>query len=1818
MGEKVALTKEQRRKLLLMGRNKQPETVIEALPRQAGDQVYPVSSSQRRVWFLYQMKHESIEYNVPVAFYLYQKMDLEACQKALDAIVARHEVLRTTFCEQDGEPAALVHASTKAWLEYEDYRNMPDTSAKDQAVDERIKQVTNGYFDLEKGPLFKTILVQKEEEIYILAMVAHHSVIDSWSLDLLKKEFEQLYLHETQGTELNLPELPIQYVDYAAWQQKQLDGENGSRKLQYWVKKLKDSIPVLNLPTDYERPPVRSAEGRNYFFRLDEVRTKQLKEATVRNGCTSFMYLMAVFQILLFHYTQERRITVGTTISDRPTKETEHLLGFFINNITYNTEVIDGICFTDYLAQVKKETLEMYQNQAVPFERVVEQLHVQRDLSRTAVFQVMFNYLSAAGNVDQIEGLKSDYYSLGGSKASTDLNLFSWEEEKTIAFNMEYAKDLFCEDSIVRFSQHYLNLIDTFLKKPEQPIEQAEFLSEEEKKKLLDEEIQTIPKVNLDYMAYKRFERQVELTPHNRAMYFEGKEMDYEMLNKKANQIAHYLMEQGAVIGERIGLYMDRSMEMIIGMLAVQKAGGVYVPLDPTYPSERIEKIMRQAETKKVLTQRYLLANVPLCEDTELICMDQLLQEEKPEWESNPNLSISGQDLMYILFTSGSTGEPKGVMIQHQNYASYFESVMERVGITEPLQYIVVTTFAADLGSFCIYAPLLTGGCVHIVAYERATDAQWLSEYFQNHAIDVMKMVPSHFEALQSVDNARFIIPRKMIIFAGEAVMKETIEKVWSYNPECKVWNKYGPSETTVTATAYEIKREEIDKLSEIPLGKPLVNTYGYVLNPWMKPVPYGVIGELYLGGEGVSAGYLGREDLTRERYLPDPFHPDCGYRIYKTGDLVRRKADGNLMFVGRADRQVKIRGYRIELGAIEKVLREVYEVEEAVVDVRKEGDHAFLCAYVTLNTEDETVNATYLRKTIKSKIPDYWMPSFFLILKELPLNANGKIDYKALPMPSLSGQLEESYVAPRNETEQQLAQIWSETLGIEKIGIDDNFFDLGGESFKAVKMIRKIGQGISVIDLFKFPTIRELYQRISGQVATEEGRLVRLTPKPTGKVRMNYICFPFAGGSAVAFQPLANELPDQCQLFGVRLPGHDFSTPDDVGGTMDSLITECVAEIKEKVEGPISIYAQCVAGAVGIALAYALEAEGILVHTVFEAANFPSPRLPGRLAEWWSKIFPSDRWMSNRVYRETLKSLGNSDETNNAEEEDFMIAGIRHDARMAEDYFSSNYYKKDLVKLKAPICCIFGDRDRTTEFYEERYHEWERYSDNVSYEVIPDAGHFFHKHQPKEVWGILAQQLVSRKAPQEKVVAAQVAATTEASNFKKNMSMKLFFFIIFGQIVSILGSNISGFAVGIWLYGDTGSIGNFSLVSVATLVPSILLAPIAGMVADRYDKRKIMILGDLFAIIGTFMMFVLYSTGQLQVWHVCIAVVISAIGGAFQRPAFLSAIPVLVPKCYLGQANGILQFITSGGQMLGPILGASALYAFGMKGVLLLDFITCFVSVGTLSVVRFPERVFKRREEPFKKELIGGWNYIIKRHSMVVMVAYFVVANFLMSLVTVIFTPLAIGVAPESQRGLVLSMNAAGVVVGSIIMSLWGGTKRRATGMVGFLLLTSTSMIVMGARPSAFLVGLGLFFFGMSIAFVDTHWQIMIQSKVGLELQGRVFSINEMVVSIFRPFAYLLAPVFCDKLFTPFMEGSSGLRDVAAQVIGSDHTRGIGLFLIVVGVILLLWGIFGMNYRPLRYMEDYLPDAIPGAVIYKDKDKIQEAMDLAMKGGAQ
>ena len=792
----------------------------------------------------------------------------------------------------------------------------------------------------------------------------------------------------------------------------------------------------------------------------------------------------------------------------------------------------------------------MYKNQTVPFEYVVEKLHIQRDLSKPAVYQVMFNFINSIGENNSLYGIDSKEIELGGSKATTDINLFAWENNGCLFFNFEYCADLFKQSTIERMGKHFQNLLNFVMEEPSCEVGKISILTTEEKEDLLETEYANVKAVDEQYTAYNLFENQVKITPDNIALKFENKSLTYAELNTNINKVANTLINSGVSQGDRIGLFMDRSIEMIIGMFAVMKVGAAYVPLDPHYPEDRIENIIRQAGIRIVLTQRILLGDVIRTDDVEVMCVESVIAECGDDYAIRPNVTVDVDTLMYILFTSGSTGEPKGVMITHRNYASYFKSVMKEVGISEPLQYIIVTTFAADLGSFCIYAPLLTGGCVHIVSYERSTDVEWLADYFENNHIDVMKLVPSHFEAFQASERAESIIPDKMLIFAGEALRKETVRKVWKRKADCRVINKYGPSETTVTATLFEITRDNIDDHDSIPVGKPLSNTYTYVLDSHMAPVPFGVIGELYIGGWGVAKGYLGRRDLTDERFLADVFHSESNFRIYKTGDLVRRCEDGNLLFEGRADRQVKIRGYRIELGGIEGALKQLPEVKDAVLDVRRDPDDSYLCAYVTLVETGEKLQPSDIKNRLKARIPDYWMPRHIVVIDHIPLTSNGKIDYKSLPEPTPDIPEEGKTYIREGDEGYEIAQVWSEILGVPKISLDDNFFDMGGDSFKAMKLVRKLDHNVSVIDLFKYPTIRGLLERNSVDETSQEGRLVRLTPKPSGKTAMNYICFPYAGGSAISFQPVADALPSSCQLFGVKLPGHDFSDKEDVGKT--------------------------------------------------------------------------------------------------------------------------------------------------------------------------------------------------------------------------------------------------------------------------------------------------------------------------------------------------------------------------------------------------------------------------------------------------------------------------------------------------------------------------------------------------------------------------------------------------------------------------------------------------------------------------------------------
>ncbi len=1419
-----------------------------------------------------------------------------------------------------------------------------------------------------------------------------------------------------------------------------------------------------------------------------------------------------------------------------------------------------------------------------------------------------------------IEGLGVDT-----ETAKFDLNFSFRENEVAFYGNVIYNTDLFNLQTIQRMVDHFINVLSEMVAHPLKSIHSLNILTQCE----YDEMVVGWNNEQIEYPhfdgVHQLFERQVELVPNETAVVFENQKLTYSELNARSNQLAHYLRTIGVGPEVKVAIFMDRSIELMISILGVLKAGGAFVPLDPIYPSDRVQFILEDMKIPVMITHSTYVDDFA-CENVKILAIDKAESELFSYSPENPTNIITSDNLMYVLFTSGSTGRPKGVGIQHGNYLNYIHGLIHRLQLNQRLSYAIVSTFAADLGTTMIWGALSTGGELHIISYERAADPVAFRDYWIKNPIDVIKLVPSHFEMLQGQTYSKDILPRKYLIFAGEASHWSMIEKIKALNPICSIQNHYGPTETVVSMLTYPVALDkEHPNTFAIPLGKPIPNAQAYVLNEHLQPVPVGVLGELYVGGLGVSRGYLNRPDLTAEKFIPNPFTKKSGQRLYKTGDQVRHLTDGSIEFLDRVDFQVKIRGYRIELGEIESLIQKYSIIRDSIVIAREDipGDKR-LVAYLVLNTP-ETCNfqQSEIREYLRHYLPDYMIPSAFMILDKIPLNSNGKIDRAKLPVPeAMTRDFDNNYTAPQNELQIKIAAVWSEVLGIENIGIDENFFDLGGESFKAVRVVRKIDPSLSVISLFKQPTIRGIADLLVKDQGTNSDLLLELTKPVTQKDRIaTLVCVPYGGGSAVSYQPLADALPDGMTLLAVEIPGHDLSRPDNPLQPLKDVARRCVDELKQKTNGSIALYGHCLGGALALEIARLLEADNIEVLNVFEAATFPSPRLPGKWFNLWSKLFPGDRWTSNRAYQDMLKSLGGLNEGLSEKERDFIILSMRHDFRQAEDYYTE-LYAYPPQKLKAPIISIVGEKDRMTEFYQERYHDWEHFSQTASHQVIHGSGHYFQKYQASKLADIITESIEKRKNDSFESSAALSELTytegkleyrvqsSESNNHYVPPSMLVFLFVAFGQLISMVGSSLTSFSFGVWVYQQSGAVTDFALIGLAASLPGILALPLAGALADRYDRRKIMIICDTISALPVIVAVFLLWTNNLELWHIYIISSVSSIANSFQRPAYLAAVTQLVPKKYLGHANGLIQLATSTGTMLAPILGGFLVATIGLSNIILIDFTTFLFATTTLLVVRFPNTLFKKLEEPIMKEIVGGWKYILKRKPLVAMVVFFIIFNFFFSMTTTLLTPLILSFDSSAALGWVTGAAGFGGLAGSIIMSIWGGTKRRADGMVGFVIMTGVSFIILGWQTNVVTCIIGALGVWMSLSFINSHWQSLIQVKVGLELQGRIFATNQMLAWSCMPLGYVLIGPLVDRVFEPLMAKGEVLSNVFGWLIGGGAGRGMGLIMVLTGIILAITGYVGLKYRPLRYMEDILPDAIPDTVILDDKDALQEQAD--------
>jgi amino acid adenylation domain-containing protein len=1049
---------------------------LQALPisRVSRDGNLALSFAQERLWFLEQLEPGNSAYNMFSAHRFTGQLDVQALELSFNEMIRRHESWRTVFEAEDGQPKQLVLPSLMLKVPVVDLRVMVSDAEREREVRRLFRGEAQKPFDLARGPLLRVILLRLTEDEHILLLARHHIIYDGWCRGIMARELSILYDALSRGHSPSLPGLPVQYADFAQWQRQWLQGEVLERQLAYWRKRL-DHAPTLQLPTDRPRPPVQTSRGARHYFAFSETLSSGLKSLSHRHGLTLFMTLLAAFQTLLHRYTGQNDIVIGAPIAGRNRSELEGLIGLFLNVLVLRTDLSGDPTFQELLLKVRDICVGAYAHQDLPFEKLVEELRPERNLSHHPLFQVTFSLQNTPRFPLELTGLTVDDLEVDAEIARFDLELFIEEGERGLRGYMNYNTDLFSLITIERMVNHFETLLQRIVVNSEQRLSDLPILTEPETQELLVKWNNTQTDYPRDKCVHELFEEQVERSPDAVAVVFENQQLTYRELNERANQLARHLRKLGAGRETLVGICMERSLEMVVGLLGILKAGAAYVPLNPSYPNERLAFMLQDTRAHVLLTQQRLLEGLPSCE-ARRICVDTDSEDIKKQSRENPVGHTTAENLAYVIHTSGSTGKPKGVQIPHRAMVNFLSSMRQKPGLTERDVLLAVTNLSFDIAALEIFLPLTVGGRMVMISGEVATDARQLSEKMSSEHITVMQATPATWHLLSGTgwQGSKDL----KILCGGEALSPELATKLLPKSSS--LWNLYGPTETTIWSAFHQVQSGD----GPIPIGRPITNTQIYLLDSYLQPVPIGVAGELHIGGLGLARGYLNLPHLTAEKFIPNPFSAEPGARLYRTGDLARYLADGNIEFLGRVDNQVKIRGFRIELGEIETVLAQIPGVREAVVVVREDEAEKRLVAYLVPN-QDSIPTIAELRSFLKSKLPDYMIPSAFVFLDAFSLTPNGKVDRRALPPPDKTRpDLEEAFVAPRTPLESEIARIWGEILKLERVGIHDNFFDLGGHSLLATRLLSRVGKAVDLDvplrSLFENPTVAALAAEIA------------------------------------------------------------------------------------------------------------------------------------------------------------------------------------------------------------------------------------------------------------------------------------------------------------------------------------------------------------------------------------------------------------------------------------------------------------------------------------------------------------------------------------------------------------------------------------------------------------------------------------------------------------------------------------------------------------------------------------------------------------------
>ena len=1059
-----------------------------ALPlvRAARDGRWPLSFAQQRLWFLDQLVPDNPFYNCSDAVRLEGSLDLKALEATVNEIIRRHEVLRTRIEVDEGEPVQVIDDWGPRKLEVEDLTGLPQAE-RETAFRRLAREEAGNSFDLAQGPLLRVKVLKLAEDDHVVLYSMHHIVSDGWSMGVLVREVCALYEAMVQGQPSPLPELGIQYADYARWQREYLSGEVLSGEVEYWRERLAGAA-TLELPADHPRPAASSYRGGRERVELGREVREGLRRLSQREGATLFMVLMAAFKVVLMRYSREEDLSVGTVIANRTRREVEGLIGFFVNTLVMRTDLSGNPSFRELIGRERDVALGAYGHQEVPFEKLVEEINPERDLSRSPLFQVMMLLQNARREELEVRGVKVSGIGEEAEAAKFDLTLMLVEGREGIGGHLEYSRDLYEAETIRRMARHYERVIEEALKDAEQRIREVELMSLPEKEQVIVEFNRTQRAYPITHCIHELIELQAEGRRDGTAVIFEDESVTYGELNARANQLAFHLKRRGAGPEVLVGLCVERSVEMVVGVLGILKAGAAYVPLDPTYPPERLSFMLEDARVSVILTQERWRPWLP-DRGAPIISLDRDWPEIGRECVENPKREVSLANPAYLIYTSGSTGRPKGAVIPHGAILNHMLWMQEVFPLDERDRVAQKTPFSFDASVWEFYAPLLVGGQLVVARPGGHQDSVYLTRLIVEREVTILQIVPSMLRVL--IDEAEIGECRglRRVFCGGEALTPDLRDRFFS-RLSSELHNLYGPAEATIDATSWTCRPDEEPVKEIVPIGRPIANLEAYVLDRRWEPVPVGVKGELYLGGRGLGRGYLGRPELTAERFIPHRFSPEPGARLYRTGDRVRYLPNGNLEFLGRMDDQVKFRGFRIELGEIERVLELEPRVREAVVVLRERepGDQQ-LVAYVVGGTGREE-ELRGLKRYLKEKLPEYMVPSAIMALEKMPLNPSGKLDRRALPEPDQK-ESGAAYVPPQTPIEEILVGIFEEVLKLDRVGIRGNFFELGGHSLLATQAISRVrrafGVEIGVRALFEEATAAGLAKKIEEAIRAGE-----------------------------------------------------------------------------------------------------------------------------------------------------------------------------------------------------------------------------------------------------------------------------------------------------------------------------------------------------------------------------------------------------------------------------------------------------------------------------------------------------------------------------------------------------------------------------------------------------------------------------------------------------------------------------------------------------------------------------------------------------------